>query len=246
MKELALTKVSKIVATNFQTAKVFTQHGIDFCCNGGIPLDEACRAKGLSTEEVVKQVERVLQEPDEVDFEGMSLPRLVSFIINVHHTYVETTIPVLQAYLDKLCVVHGDRHPELFKIKKLYDEGARALMEHMLKEEQILFPYINSMYAAVQNGQPLPASHFGDINNPITMMEMEHSTEGERFKEIASISSNYQAPADGCQTYKVAFAVLEEFEKDLHKHIHLENNILFPRAKTLFETMNTSTAAMNN
>lgn len=234
MKNLATTKVSKIVASNYQTAKVFTHHGIDFCCNGGIALEDACRNKGLDIEEVLRQIEWTLQEPDAVDFQSMTLPELIGHIVNVHHNYVEATIPVLEAYLTKLSAVHGDRHPELHQIKALFHETAGALTTHMKKEEFILFPYINAMCNARDSQYPLSEPHFGHIDNPIAMMEHEHTVEGDRFREMATLSNQYTAPADGCQTYRVAFAVLDEFEKDLHKHIHLENNILFPKAKELY------------
>ncbi len=238
MENLATTKVSKIVAQNYQTAKVFTTYGIDFCCNGGIALADACRDKRVNVQHVIDQVNEMLKTADVLDFGTMSLPDLIKHIVNVHHTYVTDTIPVLEAYLTKLSVVHGERHPELHQIKALFHETAGALTAHMKKEEFILFPYINAMCSAQENDYPLSEPHFGHIDNPIAMMEHEHSTEGDRFREIAALTNGYTAPADGCQTYRVAFAVLDEFEKDLHKHIHLENNILFPKAKTLFTELN--------
>lgn len=230
MENLTQTKVSKIVAQNYKTAKVFTQYGVDFCCNGGISLAEACKNKNIDIDQVVGQLEQQLREPDEQNFQKMDHSQLVDHIVSTHHNYVENTIPVIKTYLEKLCSVHGDRHPELFEIKQLFDEGAGALTAHMKKEEFILFPYIKSMQKSLLTGETLRAPHFGDINNPILMMEMEHAAEGERFRKISEISNGYTCPPDGCQTYRVAFAVLDEFEKDLHKHIHLENNILFPKA----------------
>lgn len=238
MENLATTKVSKIVAQNYQTAKVFTAYGIDFCCNGAIPLADACREKKVDVQQVIDQVKDMLKTTDTVDFNALSLPSLIKHIVNVHHKYVADTLPVLEAHLTKLAVVHGQRHPELNKIKGLFHETAGALTAHMKKEEFILFPYINAMCSATENKYPLAEPHFGHINNPISMMEHEHSTEGDRFGEIAALSNNYTSPADGCQTYSVAFAVLDEFEKDLHKHIHLENNILFPKAKKIFRQLN--------
>jgi regulator of cell morphogenesis and NO signaling len=236
MEQLANIKVSKIVARNYRTAKVFTTHGIDFCCNGGIPLADACAQRGVDLDLVLEEVQAALQTPDAVDFESMRLPDLLNHIVTVHHQYVVTTIPVLRAYLAKLCRVHGERHPELFEIEALFTESALALLAHMEKEEQILFPYVRALADAQANHYPLSDPHFGHIQQPIQMMEAEHDTEGDRFRAIAELSDHYRAPADGCQTYRVAYAVLEEFEQDLHKHIHLENNILFPRAKALYES----------
>lgn len=237
METLINTKVSKIVAQNYKTASVFTRYGIDFCCNGGIPLKKACEDKQLDPTKVVDEVQAALGIPEETDYNQLSLTQLVNHIVSKHHSYVEATIPVLQAYLSKLCKVHGERHPELFEINQLFDGAAGALTAHMKKEEFILFPFIKSLEEASNKGYPLSEPHFGHIDNPIHMMEEEHSTEGERFREIARLSNNYQAPADGCQTYQVAYAVLSEFEQDLHLHIHLENNVLFPKSQELFRKL---------
>lgn len=230
-------KVSKIVAQNYRTAKVFSRYGIDFCCNGGIPLSEACAQKNVDVEQVIKEVKHELAEANEVDYEKMKQTDLVDLIVNKHHSYVKETIPVLQAYLNKLCQVHGERHPELFQVKENFDHTAGALILHMKKEELILFPFIKKMELAQEKGVDLPTPGFGQIENPISMMEDEHSEAGERFRTISELSKGYSCPPDGCQTYRVAYAVLEEFENDLHKHIHLENNILFPKAKELFAKM---------
>lgn len=235
MQNLASTKVSKIVAQNYRTAQVFTAHGIDFCCNGGIPLEQACKNQNVDLQLLTNEINQALASPEDENFAAMPLDELVRHIEKVHHTYVRTTIPALTAYLTKLCQVHGERHPELYKIKTLFDQSAIELTQHMEKEEQVLFPYIQAL-AASQRGQfPLSPPHFGHLQNPISMMEAEHENEGARFKAIASLADGYTAPKDGCQTYRVAFMVLQEFETDLHKHIHLENNILFPKALEMFE-----------
>lgn len=238
MNQLAEKKVGKIVADNFRTAKVFTGFGIDFCCKGGIKLSEACEIRGLDTETVIQELLPVFQTEDSTEYQGMEMGELVDHIVEVHHKYVENTIPALKFYLDKINRVHGERHPELEEIKNLFFGAADALTVHMKKEEFILFPYIKAMEEAVKNDFPLSAPHFGHIDNPITMMEEEHDTEGERFRKIAELSGGYTAPADACQTYRVAFSMLEEFENDLHTHIHLENNILFPLAQQVFAKAN--------
>jgi regulator of cell morphogenesis and NO signaling len=136
-------------------------------------------------------------------------------------------------FLDKLCKVHGDRHPELFRIHELFVGCAQELAQHMKKEELMLFPFIRKMVDASITGRPLDQPHFGTVQNPVAMMMHEHDGEGERFREIASLTDNYNPPADACNTYRVTFAMLKEFEEDLHKHIHLENNILFPASVEL-------------
>lgn len=238
MDQLAERKVGRIVADNFRTAKVFTEYGIDFCCKGGVKLSDACEMRGLDTEKVIEELLQVFQTADSSDYLGMGMGELVDHIIKVHHKYVEDTIPALKFYLDKINRVHGDRHPELEEVKNQFFAAADALTVHMKKEEFILFPYIKAMEEAIKNDFPLSAPHFGHIDNPIAMMEEEHDTEGERFRKISALTNKYNPPADACQTYRVAFAMLEEFENDLHTHIHLENNILFPVAQQVFEKIN--------
>ena len=128
---------------------------------------------------------------------------------------------------------HGDRHPELFEINRIFNESARDLASHFQKEENVLFPFIESLVKAQQSGEPLGEIHFGTVENPIAMMMHEHSVEGDRFEEIVKLTNGYTPPADACNTYKVTFAMLQEFENDLNRHIHLENNILFPKAIAL-------------
>ncbi|MFC4873411.1 iron-sulfur cluster repair di-iron protein [Negadavirga shengliensis] len=231
-------KVGGIVAENFRTAKVFTEYGIDFCCKGGISLEAACEKNGVSMEDILKDLEQAVQTPEDVTYTDFGFSQLIDHIVNTHHKYVEDTVPALKAYLQKLSMVHGSRHPELHEIKDLFMESADALTIHMKKEEFVLFPYIKAMEEARNNHFSLSEPHFGHIDNPIHMMEDEHDAEGERFRRISELSDGYTPPSDGCQTYRVAFAMLREFEEDLHTHIHLENNILFPKATKLFNQMN--------
>ncbi len=237
MNNLKTTKVGKIVATNYKASTVLTAYNIDFCCGGGITLEKACQEKNANLEKVIIELEEAFKTRDVYDYQGMDLEHLIGIIIEVHHAYVQATIPALLAYLQKLCQVHGERHPELFDIFQLFKEGSTALTEHMKKEELILFPYIHAMVQSKKNGFPLSDPHFGDIENPIVIMEHEHENEGARFRKIAELSNNYLSPDDGCQTYWVTYAILKEFEDDLHKHIHLENNILFPAARELYNEL---------
>ncbi len=237
MENLATTKVSKIVAQNYKTARVFTAHGIDFCCNGGIPLAQACEQQQADLETVTKEIKQALAEPETENFEAMPIDQLAGYIEKTHHSYVRSTVPALMTYLDKVARVHGERHPELLEIRDLFEQSASELAQHMTKEEQILFPYLQAMAASLKNGYSLSEPHFGHVKNPIAMMEAEHEQEGSRFKKIAALTNHYTPPKDACQTYRVAFSMLQAFEEDLHKHIHLENNILFPTAIRAFEKL---------
>lgn len=235
MNILSEKKVGKIVAENFRTAKVFTEYGIDFCCKGGIKLTDACSTRGLDIDQVVTKLESAMQQADQAPYQSMSLSELIDHIVNTHHKYVEETITPLKFYVDKIARVHGDRHPELQEVREEFFAAADALTIHMKKEEFILFPFIKTMEEAQVTGKPLPSPHFGHIENPIAMMEDEHDTEGQRFLKISTITQGYTPPADACQTYRVAFSMLQEFEEDLHTHIHLENNLLFPKSLVMYQ-----------
>src|SRR5690606_35568280 len=169
----------------------------------------------------------------ETDYQSWPLDLLADYIEKKHHRYVEQRSLEIKPFLDKLCKVHGDRHPELFEINGLFTSSVSALAQHMKKEELVLFPFIRKMVQAKSNGQPLETPHFGTVENPVAIMMHEHDTEGERFRERARLTDDYQPPAHACNTYRVTFALLQEFEDDLLKHIHLENNILFPAAKAM-------------
>ncbi len=165
-----------------------------------------------------------------IDFKSWPLDLLADYIEKTHHRYVESKSPELMAYIEKICEVHGDNHPELFEIKELVQQTVGNLAQHMKKEELVLFPFIRTMENAKHKGEILQKPSFGSIQNPINQMESEHSAEGDRFRDIETLSNYYTPPEDACNTYRVSFAMLKEFQDDLHLHIHLENNILFPKS----------------
>lgn len=235
MKTLEKTTIGEYVANDFRTAAVFSKHRIDFCCKGNTTIEEVCHQKNLSSGYLLEELNTVLNTKNDsgIDFNAWPLDLLVDYIEKTHHRYVEEKTAILLPFLNKLCKVHGNSHPELFVINELFTGCAGELAQHMKKEELILFPFIKKLVRATISDELIEQPHFGTIENPITMMMHEHDTEGERFRKIASISNNYTPPADACNTYKVTFAMLKEFEEDLHKHIHLENNILFPKATKL-------------
>ncbi|UNY98797.1 iron-sulfur cluster repair di-iron protein [Zhouia spongiae] len=235
METLEKKQIGEFVADDFRTAAVFSKHGIDFCCKGNRTIDEVCSKKGIDKDLLLHSLEEVLNNKSEqsIDYKSWPLDLLIDYIEKKHHRYVEQTTPVLLQFLDKLRKVHGERHPELFEVYELFSGSAGDLAQHMKKEELVLFPFVKKMVKARLTGEAIEMPHFGTVENPIEMMKHEHDNEGERFREIAKITGNYTPPADACNTYRVAFSMLEEFEKDLHLHIHLENNILFPEALKL-------------
>ncbi|MCB0482378.1 MAG: iron-sulfur cluster repair di-iron protein [Flavobacteriales bacterium] len=227
--------IGELVAADFRKAEVFRKFGLDFCCGGNKSLTQACEEKGVDT----AQVEAALAEVDNQakstnhDFNNWDLDFLADYIVNTHHRYVTDAMPMLDEFSAKVARVHGDYHPEVILIQEHYNAVANELRAHMPKEEQMLFPYIKEMVAAKKQGLPLKPAGFGTIQNPIRMMEMEHVSAGGNMEEVHRLSSSYSPPEDACSSYRVLFAKLEEFEKDLHQHIHLENNILFPKAIAL-------------
>lgn len=225
-------QIGQFVAEDFRTAAVFNNYGIDFCCRGQRTVEEVCEKNSIDANELLDKLDAVINSKTDqsIDYKSWPLDLLVDYIEKKHHRYVEAKIPVLLQFLDKLCKVHGERHPELFEINELFTASAGELAAHMKKEELVLFPFVKKMISATLNTGAVEAPHFGTVENPIGMMMQEHDNEGVRFRKIAELSNNYNSPADACNTYKVTFAMLDEFEKDLHLHIHLENNILFPKA----------------
>ena len=222
--------IRDFVAADFRTAAVFSKHKIDFCCKGNRPISEVCKQKNIDVNTIVQDLNKVLhsQADQSIDYRSWPSDLLADYIEKKHHRYVVEKTPVLRQFLDKLCKVHGGRHPELFKINELFTASTNELLRHMKDEEEIVFPYVREMMQAKSTGAPKPPTEkFFTVEKPIEQMLHEHEAEGDRFREIAEITNDYTPPADACNTYRVAFQMLEEFEKDLHLHIHLENNILF-------------------
>ena len=229
------TQIGEVVKLNFKTAPLFHEHNIDYCCGGNKTISEACIEAGIEASQLLLQLKEIVEksDPDSEYINNLPLDELSDYIVKRHHSYVKSNIPFLTASLEKIWSVHGKNHPELYEIKKLFDESAGELTMHMQKEEIMLFPYIQKMVAVQKNGLPISRPVFGSVSNPIRMMIAEHETEGARFNKIAEISGGYSIPDDACTTYKAALNQLKEFENDLHRHIHLENNILFPKALQL-------------
>ncbi|PXY40628.1 iron-sulfur cluster repair di-iron protein [Flavobacterium cheongpyeongense] len=235
METLEQITIGEYVAKDFRTAALFSKYGIDFCCNGNRSIEEACQKKAVTADVLLQEIETVLSSKSDsgIDYNAWPIDLLADYIEKTHHRYVSVKTPILLQFLDKLSRVHGAKHPELLLINELFKGCAGELAQHMKKEELILFPFIKKMVHATLSDELIELPHFETIQNPIAMMMHEHDAEGVRFRKIAELTNNYTPPADGCNTYKVTFAMLEEFEQDLHKHIHLENNILFPKAAKL-------------
>lgn len=225
--------VAQIVTENIKTSDVFKRNGIDFCCGGNVNVVDICKKQGLNINEVEAELDAVLtlaSAPQ--DYNSWNIDFLVDYIINTHHTYVKNNFDLLLEYTNKVASVHGENHPEVVRVNELTEELVSELRPHLEKEEHILFPYVKHLVEIKSKNEKVTNP---GIQSPITVMEKEHDHAGDIIKEIALISNNYTVPEGGCNTYKAMYAKLEEFQNDLFQHIHLENNILFPKAIRLEE-----------
>ena len=225
--------VGEMLLQQPQATRVLEKLKIDYCCGGAKPLGEACAAAGIDVQTLERLIETERSKEESkttVDFQSLPLSELVEHILKTHHVYTKEEIIRLNALIEKVINAHGERHSELFRLGGLFQSLSADLTPHMFKEEQILFPYIIELEKAANLGRPAASSCFGTVNNPIRMMMMEHDTAGDILREMRQLTSDYTVPADGCISYQTLYQAMAAFELDLHQHIHLENNLLFPKA----------------
>ena len=223
--------IGEIVADDFRAALIFKSNNIDFCCGGKKSLEEACIEKGVNPEKIVLQLTDLATNPpnSSQDYKNWKLDFLCDYVVNTHHQYVLKTLPDLVFYTQKIANVHGDHHPELIEVAALFAQINKELLQHLKNEEEVLFPAIKS---ALKNND---ASSKKTIISEIHRMSAEHEFAGGAMDRISEITHHYKLPEDACSTYNVTFKLLEQFEDDLHIHVHLENNILYPGALKLTE-----------
>jgi regulator of cell morphogenesis and NO signaling len=227
--------LAELAATSLNAIRILEQHGLDYCCGGKQALDKACEVKGLEPENVIQEIESAdAAGASNRDWKTAPLHELAQHIIATHHEYLKLNLPALGARLDKVVSVHGPKDPQtLHRLSAVFGTLRSELELHLHKEEAILFPFIEQYGRAEAQNKPLPPVPFGSIANPIQMMEFEHSNAGDALGEMRTLTKDYELPAYACTTVKALYAGLQDLEKDLHVHIHLENNILFPRAIAL-------------
>jgi regulator of cell morphogenesis and NO signaling len=236
---LDATRTVREFATVIPNAtRIFEKLGIDYCCGGGKPLQAACLQAKVPVEEVLRSLENADAPSPETaqvdpDFQNAKLTDLIAHILATHHGYVKQEIPRLRQLLTKVVAVHCASHPELAAVQRTFGGLADELLAHMMKEEMVLFPYIEELEEASREGKRAPHAPFGSIGNPVRMMELEHESAGKALEQIRMLTAVYTAPETACFSYRTLYSALQEFEADLHQHIHLENNILFPRAIVL-------------
>lgn len=229
----ATKTVREFAVENPNATRVFEELKIDYCCGGNQPLREACGQKGLDIEEVLKLLQRSSPAKADLvttDVQSQPLVALINLIVEKHHLYTRNQLKHLSALLDKVCSAHGENHPELFDIRSQFETLHAELEPHMMKEENILFPYITRLEIAAGHKWPPPFAPFGPVRNPIAAMMREHDAAGEILKAMRDLSKDFATPEDGCFSYRTLYKELAALEADLHQHIHLENNILFPRS----------------
>lgn len=231
----ATVTLADLAASSLSAIRILEQHGLDYCCGGKQPLEQACLSKGLAPEQILREIdEAAAASTADRDWQTAPLDELVSHIVETHHAYLKLDLPVLEARIEKVVIVHGARDPEkLPRLAAVFTDLRHELEMHLHKEEVILFPFIVQYGLAESRNQPTPPVPFGSIANPIAAMEHEHADAGDALEEIRDLTGGYNPPAYACATVRALYEGLKALEKDLHVHIHLENNILFPRAIAL-------------
>ena len=232
----ATTKVGDIVAGDYRTAAVFEKHGIDFCCGGSVTLAAACTEKAIDPAALARELEAATSVPvrRDQDYAGWTLTHLINHIKAIHHAYVRANTAQNAAYARKIAAVHGDAHPELAQVAAACDSMATELTAHLEREEEVVFPAIKRAEAAGRAGSAPEARDAEAIARGVEALVREHDEVGAALHEIRDLAMGYGLPADACATYVLTYQRLQTFEADLHKHVHLENNILFPRATERF------------
>lgn len=229
------TKVSEVALSSPGARRVLEDAGVDYCCGGGKSLQDACIHAGVTADEILERLRKnsKLAGPADAEWTNASLSDLARHIRERHHQYVRDSIPRVRALLAKVREKHAEKHGEIGEIEKLFGDLAREMTAHMQKEEQILFPYIEAMERSARSNGFIEPPFFQTVQNPIHAMMKEHDSAGDLVKRIRKASNDYKAPADACTSYQATYQELRQFEEDLHLHVHLENNILFPRAVEL-------------
>ncbi len=233
----ATQTVGEIAAELPNCTREFEKLGIDYCCGGNRTLGQACAEAKLPIEEVLerlkKSTESAGQNGSTENWQAASLADLIANITATHHVFVRSECPRILALTEKVVCVHGKNHPELLRVQELFTALSEELSVHLMKEEQILFPYVLRMEESALAGEPAPPAMFGTVMNPIGMMMREHDGAGDALRALRTVTRDYTLPGDACISYRTLYQALEGFEADLHQHIHKENNILFPRAAAM-------------
>jgi regulator of cell morphogenesis and NO signaling len=231
----AVATVGEFVAEDYRTAEVFEKYGIDFCCGGKVALSEVCREKGIDPAAIQQEIEALQSTPLDrgQNYSAWEPSFLADYIVNTHHSYLKENLEQIAVYARKVARVHGVNHPEVIEIAEIFDKIATDMAAHLREEEEIFFPAIKRIDAARKAGMEPGMKDLAVIRDSLEKLDKEHTEIGDAVHAIRALSKDYAVPADACNTFMVTYQKLREFEDDLHKHVHLENNILFPKAAGL-------------
>lgn len=234
-KDVLQKTIGEVVAADYRTAEIFERHGIDFCCGGKIPIIEACKSKGIDPATLISELESLQQEPvvRSQNYSSWTLSFLADYIVNTHHLYLKENDEQIVAYARKIASVHGERHPEVVQIAAIFEKIATDMVAHLKEEEEIFFPALKRAEATKTNGSQPDAVDRETIRNSLVRLHRDHEEVGDAIHEIRRLANGFKIPDDVCNTFMLTYRKLEEFENDLHKHVHLENNILFLKAAQL-------------
>jgi regulator of cell morphogenesis and NO signaling len=232
------TSIGEIVRTNYRTSELFENLQIDFCCRGDKTLASACAELDINVMDLINEVESILKvgDWDSSYLDSLSPSELCDYIVKRHHGYLNESIPLIRQRMRKIADAHGHQHPELTEVESQFRISSENLLVHMKKEELLLFPFIKNLVRARKRGYKIPLQ-MKELRKQVEMLMEEHHLEGERFARISEITAIYTVPRGACNTYAVTYHSLKEFEKDLHRHVHLENNLLFPKFLKIAEEM---------
>jgi regulator of cell morphogenesis and NO signaling len=224
--------LSQIVSKNFRAAGVFEKYSLDYCCKGNKSFSEACVEKNINPEEIVAELQNTgsVSDGSSLRFNEWEPDFLVDYIINNHHSYIRGAIPIMSAHAEKIASKHGEKYPETIEVYKIFSRVSKDLKQHLMKEEEILFPFIKYLVKTDKLGLKAERPYFGTIRNPINMMDAEHIGAGDSMFQIRKLTENFNPPQGACTTFITYYKELKEFEEDLHKHVYIENNVLFPKA----------------
>jgi len=229
------TTIGEIVAADYRTAKVFETHGIDFCCGGKVALSAICQEKGINPDKLLRDIAAIKTEQIDrsQNYSSWELPFLVDYIVNTHHAYLKENDVKIATYAQKIAGVHGAHHPEVVEIATIFQKIATDMAAHLLEEEEVFFPAVKRAYAERKSGNSPSKEDSNVIKESLAKLGREHEEIGDAIHAIRHLSKDFALPKDTCNTFMITYQMLKEFEDDLHKHVHLENNILFPKASQL-------------
>lgn len=238
MEKLSQLTISEIVARDYRSALVFRTFGIDFCCKGDQTIGEACLGKSINSRDLLEKLLEALTSPaeDSFDFKSWPLGLLTNYIETKHHALIQERVPMIRKFLKRVEKIHGAQDPRLKKVRRIFEKSSEDLQSHLEREELIIFPYIRKIAGAEDRKNLILSDSYERIREIITQLMTEHEQEGEYLEQIRILTNNYSPPEYASNTYKVALAMLEEFDMNMQKHMHLERNILFPGALELSQS----------